>query len=532
MKFQQLLFSLLNEEPSQKQLQAINTLKEKLKEKWPRIAMRGNIDKYFNWFQKTKDTISTDNVAIKNFLYRFDGNHGYEKFQPEKPNNLPIIQNLKVITNYTENQIIDLYKEFQKTDVPDEDDNSEEIFKSKDRSPTEEKINASKNLWYGKTHLLYENDGFRIYDIPDQFTSINFGYYLNTYHSPPYSFSGSQWCTTWWRENNYYPSKRPNRYFYFIIDESKHPSVEKDEKISKFYLSALQVFKPGSGVKYALTDITNPGEPQFTKEELIKTYPKIVNVIDNLEFKPYDEDTELIINNVISKINEIEGDRFEYARMPRREKLLYIVNGGTLREPKSWEYTDKILRNMYINSSTAENFIERFNSPKIFKILSDSDLKTLDHRINIVLPGKGIGIIKRAIIGNSYSPDERHSIINPKISLYRHKITNKFGLFNEETIDWVEKDGIKYESNYKWTGKDTFLDENDEPYLVEIYTINGVEDDKSFYCVFPTDRESINGYFMTRNSWLKLKEKIEELMGIDVKYNPDDESDIKEYGGI
>lgn len=530
MRFQELLLSILSEAPSEKQILATNALKEKLKQKWIQLTT-SDIDKYFDWFQKTKDTFNLDNVAIRNFLYRFDGNHGFEKFQPERPNDLPIIQNLKVIQNYTQKQIIDLYREFTKTDDGDDEVDEEEVFKSKNRAPTPEKIDASKNLWYGDKYLIYNNGGFRIYEIPNQFVSINYGYYLNTFHSEPYKFSGSQWCTTWWNENNYYASKRPSRYFYFIIDESKHPDVVNNKDISKFYLSAFQVFKPGMNQKYALTDITNPGEPSFTKEEILKIYPKISNIFDSLEYKSFDVETELFIKNVISRINEIEGDRYEYARMNRRDKLLYITNGGTLREKKSWEYSDKILRNTYIMNSNRQNILEKFSTFELFKILSESDKTALNNKVKMLFPNNGIELITNHIMKNDFFIDQRISLLNPNISLYQNRTKNLFGLWNKSNGDWVKLNNIVYNNEYKEL-KDNiiFSDENDENYLVEVYSKTGVEDDTSFYAIFPMGTSDINCYFVSKKQWDKLNEKIEELSGSDIEFNPDIESDLKEIG--
>lgn len=529
MRFQELLFSILNEAPSEKQIAATNALKLKLKQKWSGLSNE-EFEKYFDWFQKAKDTFSLDNVAIKNFLYRFDGNHGYEKFQPEKPNTLNTLQNLKVIENYTKKQITDLYLEFSKTGEVDDVDNDEEVFKSKDRSPNKEKVEASKNLWYGDKYLVYNNDGFRIYEIPNQFVSINYGYYLETMYKSPYFFPGGQWCTTWWNERNLYGSKRASRYFYFIIDESKHPDIQPNKEISKYYLSAFQVFKPGSSVKYALTDIKNPGEPPITKQELLKLYPKMSNILDNLEFKPFDEETELIIRNVVNNINEIEGHRYEYARMSRRQKLLYITNGGTLREKKSWEYSDKVLRNLYITSSTRDNILEKFSNKKLFSVMSDVDKKTLNNKIGTIFPGKGIEVIVNHIMRHDYIRDDRKSILNPDISLFKNRSDFKYGLFNKSKGEWLTLNNITYNDEYDQIKEDGFLDENNKTYVVEIFSKTGSEDETSFYAIFPSQRSDFDCYFMSKKQWDKLNEKIEELMGIDVNFSGDDESDIKEIG--
>lgn len=528
MKFIDIL-SILNEN-SEKKLEALNALKNKLGQKWPNISSN-DIDKYIEWFEKTKDNFTSDNVAIRNFLYRFDGNHGYEKFQPLKPNNLPIVQNLKNILNYTENQIVSLYKEFSKSTSPEEVevDDDERVFDEKNRIPTPEKIKASKALWYGDKYKVYDNNGFRIYEIPNQFVSVNFGYYLDTYHSSPYNFSGYQWCTTSWSTKNYYESKRADRYFYFIIDESKHPDIITDKNISKFYLSAFQVFRPEAHREYALTDITNPGELTKTKEELLKIYPKLSNIIDKLKYVPFDEETEMFIRNHIGRINEVPGHKYEYARVPRDQKLRYITNNGTLSTKRSWEHTDKVLRNIYIMTSTRENIIERFSTFEIINSLTTSDITALNNRLKMVIPEKSFKDIKVQSMSSEFIFDERISLLNSNISLYRSRKTKKFGIFNKESGEWLSKNGITYEPYYNRINEDYFMDENNNSYFVETYSINNSEDNNSFYCIYDTDK-SFDGYFLSSEQWLKLNEKIEEMSKIDVDFDPDIDTDLKENG--
>ncbi len=519
MKIRDLVYDLVIEaEMSQKRREAIQKDLNFLREKWGNMFSPQEIEKYYEWFEKTKNNFNPELSQWRSFLYRFDGAHGYSKFD---------IANLKEITRYTAQQIKSIYDEYNPVIAGEE--NNTEVFSSKDRKPTTEKIEASKELWYGKKNLIYENDGFRIYDINNQQISINYGYYLKTMHEPPYNFGGGQWCTTWWDENNYYPSKRPNRSFYFVIDESKHPDKVSNQDVSKYYLGALQAMKNGT---FALTDITNPGEPTYTVERLLSIYPKLSEVLDKLTFQPYDEESELIIKNIISRINEIPNNRYEYRRQDREHRLQYIAQGGTIQAAESWRATDKQMRNMYIMNTTDRNIHDRFSTYELYQELSESDKNSLSRRISQLFPGKTLAIIVEDVMRKEFAVGNV-SKDNPDILLYKSIITNKFGLYHAKHQDWVTFNGVKYDAFYDKIDYTVYIDDEGNDYVVETYSQSGQPDVSSFYCIQPSDLESedVPAHFLSPQAFEKLKEKIhlsgEEFSQIS-DISPEDDIDIKE----
>lgn len=519
MKIRDLVYDLVIEaEMTQKRRDAIQKDLNFLREKWGDKFNPQEIEKYYEWFEKTKNNFNIQLPQWRSFLYRFDGNHGYSKFD---------VANIKEITRYTAQQIKSIYDEYNPI-IGDEENNAE-VFSSKDRSPTPEKVAASKELWYGKNNLIYENDGFRVYDINNQQTSINFGYYLKTLHDSPYNFSGSPWCTTWHGDNNYYPSKRPNRSFYFVIDESKHPDKVTNQDVSKYYLGALQAMKGGT---FALTDITNPGEPSFTAERLLQIYPKLSEVLDKIVFQPYDEESELIIKNVISRINEIPGNKYEYRKRDRNERFQYIAQNGTLQTAESWKASDKQMRNMYIMNSTRNNIYDRFSTYELFLELSESDKNTLSRRIGQELPGQTLSNVLQNAMKNEFVVGSV-SIDNPDILLYKSTKTNKFGLFHSKHIDWLTLNGVKYDPFFDFLDETVYVDDEGNSYIVETYSTSGQPDDRSFYCVKPSElqNDDVPAHFISAQKFEKLKEKIhfsgEDFSSV-TDFSPEDDVDLKE----
>jgi hypothetical protein len=519
MKIRDLVYDLVVEaEMTQKRREAIQKDLNLLRDKWGDKFTPEEIEKYYEWFEKTKNNFNTQLPQWRSFLYRFDGQHGFSKFD---------VANIKEITRYTAQQIKSIYDEYNPVIAGEE--NNTEVFSSKDRRPTPEKIEASKNLWYGKDNLIYENDGFRVYNITNQQISINYGYYLKTMHEPPYNFGGGQWCTTWWDENNYYPSKRPNRSFYFVIDESKHPDKVKNMDVSKYYLSALQAMKDGS---FALTDITNPGEPTYTVDRLLNIYPKLAEVLDKLKFQPYDEESELIIKNVISRINEIPGNRYEYRRLDREFRLQYIAQGGTIQTAESWKATDKQLRNMYIMNTTDRNINDRFSTYELYLELSESDKNSLSRRIGQLFPGKTLSIIVENVMRNEFKVGNV-SIDNPEILLYKSVKTQKFGLFHAKHSDWVTHNGVKYGPLYVEHDQTLYVDDEGNSYIVETYTQGGEPDNTSFYSIKPAEivSDDVPTHFVSAQKFESLKEKIHlsgEGFANVTDFSPEDDVDIKE----
>lgn len=519
MKIQDLIYDMLVEAEMSKAIRAdLNRI-------WGKDLSPEEIEKFGNWFINEKARFSVKQPQFVSFLNRFDGQY-YTKFDPT-------VKNIKDHNSYTAEQIKFLYYEFVDRDT-DTIEDDEAIFIQNpnnpgriDRTPSKEKTEASKRLWYGNKYLIINEDGFRVYQIPNQQVSINFGYYLQTMHEEPYQIRGSKWCTTWHDNNNYYAGKRPDRSFYFVIDESKHPDLVKDVEISKYYLSALQAMKPGSDTEFKLTDITNPGEPPVTNEELVTIYPKLRGKLDTFKFKPYDPE-EIAIENTLASVTETPGSRYEFIRMDKETKRRFIAAGYPLRLANSWNSMDENLRKLYINTNDERNFFDKFGSYELINQISrsGSEVTSLERRIQQLFPGETIGILFKKVMDGEFIA-ERTSLKNKDVLLYKSKTTKKFGVYNAKRASWVNVGGVKYDAVYVESSVDAYFDDQDNAYIVETYSkdINN-EDATSFYCIFPQNDGGVDGYFLSHGKWEELKSKLHPEDDTLQNFDPEQDTDI------
>jgi hypothetical protein len=421
-----------------------------------------------------------------------------------------------------------------------EDNTIPEILRGTDLPKTPERIEASKSLWFeDNQYLIVNEDGFRVYFIPDRQTSINFGYYEGEMsRTEPYSSQPShmQWCTTREiRTSNLYSSYRDRRTFYFIIDESKSPEVEPNVQVSQYYLSALQ-YATDSPTNFRVTSILNNGsDPTFTEEQLYAIYPKLRGHIDKIKKVQYDYAAELgESGNILDRITENEG-QYEFARVQWRLKKAYIDIGKPIRKEKSWMSMQDGLRTSYIDLTTNENIYERFGY-ELFKTIKKDNkwLKSLEARIKRLKGEKGFVEFIYNFNKDMYEM-ERTSKNSNDISLYKTKSRpTKYGIWNAKNNDWQVLGGVIYDDSYIEPDDDIFMSsKNDDTYYVSVFSKSGQPDNTSFvilYSVDQIDSDRGRGYFMTYNKFLELQEN-ERLHkeGEEVDLDVEKYSDIKEW---
>jgi hypothetical protein len=451
--------------------------------------------------------------------------HDYETVRPQVSKFLRRFKDFKEsdltrIESYSAQQIQFLYYEYNFVEDPNREDNvtQNSVFDPKDRKPTDKKREASKELWYDKERAVFSDEGFRVYEIDNQMTSINFGYYLGTLYGN-YGYSGGQWCTTWWDSNNFYISKRANRSFYFIIDESKHPEIEKDKETNKFYLGALQIMDPVSsgGRKFKLTDITNPGEPDISLQRLLQIYPKLTPFIEQLKYTPFDE-SETTTSDVVGRINEIPGNKYEFSTQPRYLQLRYVSRpNSNLQNADSWDHMDTNLKKTYIDSIDRTNYLDKLSSIAILELIKRnvSEKNTLNWKLSQIDSNLSIGSLVLNTLKNHYGIGSR-SIKNPKVKLLAHFTNNTYGLFDENTGDWVKRGGNRYVEYYK-TDFDIYIDkELNKNYVVEVFTKSGDVDQHSFFRIYEgitiepkSAKDKTKSYFLSHDKWNELSQKLQ-----------------------
>lgn len=528
MKIEGIFEEILDEQVENRKL--FNSLMNRWGQENPNMTEELGL-KLFERFQQIKNGLNPKLPQVASFLNRFDGQFGYELFNTD---------NLKDITKYSFKQIKSLIDEYTPlNELEHVEDQS--VFDPKDTKATPEKIQASKDLWFGTRDCIINVDGLRVYDIRNQTESIKFGYFVETINQL-YSGANAPWCVTWRKDQNrtnMWGTYRGNGYqrsFYFVIDESKSPSIEENKDISRYFLSALQ-FSPTSASKFVLTSIKNDGDNSKTWNEIVEIYPKLRDFKDLIKNKPYSED-ELKEHSVIGRITEAPG-QFEFRRQEKNLKKSYINNGGVLTNPLSWVSMDGELKAIYINATNVNNAISRFGNYQFLNEVRKvgNDWSLLNNRLKNVGMENGVGYIFGHLIKNDYKPG-RISLSNPNIVIYISKTDGKYGIFDLGRGDWYKMGSTVYEPIYSKIKSQGILDQNNKPYLLEIFGVNSAEDDKSFYSVFPVEGVSAKSYLLSHDGFMKLTEKMSEVQNRGKTaqqigdFQPDSDIDIKEIKGV
>ena len=530
MRFTEILFDTLLEEVKNKKL--FNTLMDIWKTEKPNITDEEG-EKLFYEFARIQDGLRPDRPQVYTFLSRYDGLHGYPKFDPN---------NIKQIAKYSYSQLMFLLNEFS----GDAREVQKDVFTGPDTKPTPEKVEASRNLWYGNNNLIFQKDGLRVYSINNQQEAIKWSYYYHTIYAKsmgipemeretPYYKSSRffPWCVTWRpdtynRSNQWGTYRGQGRTFYFVIDENK-------SETDKYYMSTIQR-DPSVSAGYRITDMFNGGDLPKTWDEITQIYPQLSGEKNLIQNKPYSTE-ELSIKDVVGQITEREGNQYEFKRMDKSYKKAYIDNGGTLSKPESWRSMDEELRNLYIIFPNVNqyNVKERYGN---FDFLSEikkvgNQFNLLDRTLKNKGIGDGVGTIVDFLMANEFKI-ARVSGDNKKIRLYESKINGKSGLFNVTTNSWIEKDGKIYEPKYSHIDTEVYADSEGNTYVVDVYGTSTQPDDSSFYSVYSIGDENpeYNAHFMSSKQFkILMRELSPEDGGEPETDKPGDYTDIKEKRG-
>jgi hypothetical protein len=514
MKFTNIVYDMIVEEVKNKSL--INSLLAKWQTENESLTYQEVETIYEKFAGRIQNGIRIDKPEILTFLNHFDGVHTKPKF-PREPNIL------KDITKYTYSQIVFLIDEYGLGDG-----NVEQIDRFRignDVEPNEEIIEASKELWYSNNNTVINEDGFRLYGVPDQATAIKYGYYegdmaRRIHRLFPQEYGFNQWCVTRYRINsNLWSNYRSRRYtFYFAIDDSRNftlPSEEGEEvqtpkfEQSKYYLSAIIVLN-SSASEFKIADLQNNNEYDISWEKLVQLFPSLDGKRELFKWKEYKEEQELVNpSDIRNKINEDRNSPYWFARMTKANKAAYIQNQGTLSDPDSWLSMDEDLRKLYIDTTTRNNLLDKFKSFAFIKtILSNSgNKKSLERRIGIIGFENGLNVIIDNIMRNGFAPYHT-SLDNPSIKIYESNSDSKLGIFNTQTLSWLIKDGIEYEPFYSNIENLVYTDKNGNLYLVEVFSKSSVPDDQSFYSVMNPGEDVEKCHIFTANQWANVDGKI------------------------
>ena len=509
MKIKNLIREVLTEEIKNKKL--FDFLNTKWSSQKPNIS-KEEINNLYDAFSRVQDSLSLNRPQVISFLTRFDGNHGFEKFDPTF---------IKDITKYSYTQIESLIDEYTDRELGN---NDADVFATKDTRPTEEKIEKSKDLWYGNNNLIFENDGLRVYDIKDQLMSIKYGYFYHTIYKKQLPNARSPWCVTWrpdYGGTNMWGRYRNERSFYFIIDDSKSPETDK------FYMSTLQrdTSRIDNIYDYKLTSLLNDGDYSKNWDQIVEIYPQLIGQKELFAVKPFSED-ELNEKNIVGLINETSGSQYNFIRVDRDLKKAYINNNGLLTRPESWKSMDDKLRNLYIQTTNIDNAITKFNNYAFLMEVKKvgNEFTQLNNKLKVLGFKTGTGIILDELMKNEFNV-WRISDDNEQIKIYQSKVSGNFGIYSNITAGFLKD----YEPNFKKSAN-TLLKIKDplKIFFVETFS-NGITEFKSLFNTKDSNKKF--GHFISKEKWEELENEVNQInKGSSEKqtFSPETDVDIKE----
>jgi len=505
MKFNDLLFDIVTEEFQNKKI--LNTMLLKWYGHESTEEQRNECEFLISSFFKVKERFKPELPEVRTFLNRF----------PEFK-----VENLKNVLEYTLQQVKFIVSEYFELPNKDKvDDNTPEIFMGRNLPPTPERVTASKDLWFKETDNLMVNEpGFRVYKIRNRADSINWGYY-NGYLSqnPPYSNSGKshmQWCTTRHvTESNLYAGYRNRRTFYFVIDESKNPDIEKNLSLSQYYISALQA-SDDSPTGFRITTILNDGSDRvISTDELTQIYPKLYNDLEKLTKVKYDQSELGEITDDLDRVDEREGNDFAFWRVNTTLKKRYIDAQRTIVNPKSWETMNDGLKQSYIDYTEKRNAIERFSTMDLLNKIKSipSDKRSLDAKLQKLGYSEGSAYLFTKIFQTNFQV-LRTSMDFPSVKIFESRTGNSVvGIFDESKGEWCKApNGAEYLPEYIHINTQTEKGKDMVNYLVDVYSKSMNPTDDSFYIVYPITDENYQhqymGHFLSASSWKKFSESM------------------------
>jgi hypothetical protein len=528
------------------QREVLGRLTQKWRQDVPSITDEQAMVIYLKYREVMPLIKSEKQAPVKSFIYRGNGRYTF--------NDLRDISNVKI------KDLADFLKEIVKFNMPLGDNVSDDekdkiridaIFNQRtDKGTdgiTQEKIELSKKMWESDENLIINEGDFRVYWAPNKLFAMRMGYYYqeklrelmihNVDNNVGRTMEVNPWCivsrstaqTIYYKNrellkgvSNQYPMYRDNDSYYFVIDESKDLFGENGE----FYIGALLADRRNN---FQLASMYN-GQKGITHEDLFKIYPKLRGQLDKLIYHPYDETKEINDGKPISildRINESEGSPFAFWMQGPDEKAQYINDNRVIRNPKSWETLVDELRTEYIARMTSDDATSRVSTYEFMKAIIKSGnvwKGRLDYKLK-TLNLNGLGYLVENFMIREFVLDFTGKK-NPNIKIYKSKATKKYGIYDLNNVDWVQKDGVTYDSEF--IKRVIPYPEGDLEDLTKnkIYTVvEFASPNLKFYTLNDMDDKPNIVYILSDKKYNELREKLEnEEQGANVE----DDVDIAE----
>ena len=519
-----------------------------------------NVIQIHKRLDQIKPDLKLTNPVVNNFLERHDGNHGSIKIvlnQLSDIKQLPLIPLLELLKYFGkfENALATKLKNSESDSKDIKAQELKLLFAQGGVNPTTEKVDVSKEMWYSDSGAIINEEGFRVYDINNQSEAIRMGYYyeeiykrqaIRIYGLRSDGTSGGRqgcpapWCTIWrstggngtgYVQKSLYQHS-PNKWqnyrkidqvsIYFIIDESRDPMVDPEQPFDnsqpkytpdelaklnssgKWFMASLMITKRG---RYILSSMLNDGEETLDWAGVLRVFPKLDGHKELFVYQDFSgEEMEVVSEN--DKYDETQGSKLDIARQTPETQISWIINGGDIRKPRTWEYFTKDVRLAYIESIKRENISHKISSKELLMAMLSSE--GFDKKINIklekIFPGETNGLAKlmHEFLKNQYDV-EFTGKKNTTTIIYLNSKTNLAGIYDQKKANWVEVDGIKYDDRF---GKTDFLgrlkDEEGKRYRIFEYVADNGD---KFYVYVDDTGNPHNGYIMSLNMYKTLEDK-------------------------
>jgi hypothetical protein len=414
---------------------------------------------------------------------------------------------------------------------------------SKDRG------NKSKAEYDGGRNLVFSSpdNKIRIYVIKNQADAIRAGYFQSNVKDKWSDLSsrglvssddhmGSQWCVTRAERNNsfysgyrqyasysdnkdytFYLVINDNLNFYDLTDEELAEKPEDWKKLSKlkFYVNMFCIqpeshrgHQPG---RVRVSDVTNPGEPYRDWSFIEQRFPGIEAGKEVLKSIPFEADEMIGGEESVGYNENSDSPRFLGAQS-QAVKRAYIAGErqpGTIVNPEVWRSLDDISKKAYFEAADARNFRDMYKSAALFNEIKSNPqtYKDMIFYISVVhqIPN-GLDVIKDNIIKNDYNEEPyRISDKNKNIVLLQKRTEPQFHLFNKNTMDYYESNGVDYTGDYL---KDKTMliikaDNESERFTAERFNrVRGANAEDTFWVI----------YSFKKLSYILTNEKFENLI--------------------
>jgi hypothetical protein len=479
----------------------------------------------------------------------------------------PFIEKLKDVKNYSISEIkfiLDLYdKKINDRDIEVLESNDALLFK--DLVPDDNKNEKVQNeLFQQNRNLLFTTpDGkTKVYQIYKQTDGLRIGFFLHyvrnsmekllrsgIVENDTHEGMGSPWCVTQPDASQYISYREgggasdKSYTYYFIVNEdldfyhmtndelaAKNPEWRKFSKL-KYYINIL-CYQPQSMRREGYTRISpvnNGGEHTISWEELEQKFPGIGGVKNLLTNRPLDESLEKFKKDTRVGVSENPEASNFIGLQPISRKESFIIGTqvgnhwtrGVITKRETWRSFTPALKKSYCLTTDEGNYLNKFGSPELFfEIKSNpNDYTSFVSNVKFKLNEQGspkantfLIDIKTNILNNSYKREAfRVCNLNPNIRMLQLLNSDKFNLFNLETMDFYQKNGIEYDELYIKTGTFAITLEGREtdPTVFKVADkfgkSRGADDDDTFWTVYKRN-ETKGSIFFTNATMNKLLE--------------------------